>query len=209
MGMSLAKAQKMDVLTHFHFQEVRRKTTESGDTLVMFAARCMDSVSIISFMVVGKEEKIRLASLVMHRSFIDEPKLGVFARDLAKSFLAQAVPEADLPQLKTTIAEITFGGETPQPVTVGKWTAKVVTGAMTPDGLKQIDPSSIPKLPVKPTPAYAAYLGKEKQFEQNYSHCKIYIINNKGDGEGKETLQIAVDEPDKDATKSVPQGRER
>lgn len=190
LGMTLADARKQDVFTFFHFQELKRLPPNNGITMVVFEAECMGNRALLMLEVSGKEETISAASLMLPRKFVDGSFVGVFARDLAKSFLMQAVPDGDLPACQTTISEIAFGGQKTEPVKAGEYKVDVVGGTKTSEGFKEADPKSVPKLPDTPTAGYAAYLGKQQTFRQEYKNCRIAIMNS--DAEGGSVLTIIV-----------------
>jgi hypothetical protein len=63
-------------------------------------------------------DRITAITLTLARSFIDDPANGVFARDIAKSFLLGAPPPADSQQVRALASDIfssgTVRGYTPQ-----------------------------------------------------------------------------------------------
>lgn len=190
LGMSLADAKKQDIFTFFHFKEMERQPDKDGASLVLLGTECMGNSVIMILNVVGKEDRITLASLILPRKFVDGPTVGVFARDITKSFLIQTIPDADLPACKTLITEIAFGGQKPEPVKDGKTTIDVVTGTKTKDGIKLVDQKSTPKLPDTPTPGYAAYLGKQQKYMADFSQCGVNLINT--EAKGTPTLNILI-----------------
>jgi hypothetical protein len=70
-------------------------------------------------------DRITAMSLTLARSFIDDPANGVFARDIAKSFLQAAPPPADAQQvglLATDISRTGAQGYVPQTAAYGVFT---------------------------------------------------------------------------------------
>lgn len=177
IGMKLADAKKKDIFNFFHFKEMGRDKNSAG-TLVEYGTKCMGHAAVMVVEVSGADETIEAANLTLPRSFVEGDTVCVFARDIAKSFLSQAIPESDFESYKTLIAEIEFGGQS-RPIKKGDTTLTVVQGAKTNSGkFIQFDGNSAPKLPDTPTPGYNTYLGNQKTFEGVFAHSKLNIINN-------------------------------
>lgn len=164
IGMKLADAKKKDIFNFFHFKEMGRDKNSAG-TLVEYGTKCMGHAAVMVVEVSGADETIEAANLTLPRSFVDGDTVCVFARDIAKSFLSQAIPESDFESYKTLIAEIEFGQSRPNKK--GD-TTKII----------QFAGNSPPKLPDTPTPGYNTYLGNQKTFEGVFAHSKLNIINN-------------------------------
>ena len=102
---------------------------------------------LTEFIVVDDEEdRLRSLELRLARSFIDHPHNGLFARDIAKSLLRDAVdsPEA------TALADLANEIELPRGGTVPVITARTDEVV----------------LPESPTPGYQVFLGKRGRYEQ-------------------------------------------
>ncbi len=163
IGMKLADAKKKDIFNFFHFKEMGRDKNSAG-TLVEYGTKCMRHAAVMVVEVSGSDETIEAANLTLPRSFVDGDTVCVFARDIAKSFLSQAIPQSDFESYKTLIAEIEFGQNRPNKK--GD-TTKVLQFAGNP----------VPKLPDTPTPGYNAYLGNQKSFEGIFAHSKLNVVN--------------------------------
>lgn len=176
--MKLADAKKKDIFNFFHFRELGRDKNSAG-TLVEFGTQCMGNSAVMVIQVSGSDETIDAANLTLPRKFVEGATVGVFARDIAKSFLAQAIPDADAASYKTLISEIEFGGQKPHPLKSGDTTISVTQGAKTEDGkFIELSGNAKPKLPDTPTPGYNTYLGNQKTFEGVFAHSRLNIINN-------------------------------
>jgi hypothetical protein len=107
LGRTLEDVRDEDFWTHFQLQpttpgepvaassEVRFRTTAAR-----FAPRMLVTVAL------DGDKLIRSMEISLTREFVDDPQVGVFAADLAKSFLQAALPADDLPDMQTLVNEI-------------------------------------------------------------------------------------------------------
>jgi hypothetical protein len=110
--------------------------------------------------------------LVLKRSFINSPGDGIFARDIAKSFILDAPPQAeDESYLQTLADEIQYKATSSHAVIVGP----------------NFKP---PKLPEPPTAAYLTFIGRQKTEQKKFTHC-IFEIRNERDASGDDGLRIS------------------
>jgi hypothetical protein len=195
-GLKLSTAKEDDFFTFFRFKEVERHETSKDKTLVMFETGTAGFGVQLAIVLSTKDEKVKAMTMVLPRKFVDDEKNGIFARDLAKSFLLAGVPEADAATIKTLVQEIQFGGQ-------AKWTETKVgqakyertgevakdvrltkpgTGELKKGDVAWLGAGPIPQLPDKPTPGYLAFLGKEPTYEKKLSNCRIRITNAETDG---------------------------
>jgi len=109
--------------------------------------------------VVADDEEDRLLSLELRlaRSFIDHPHNGLFARDIAKSLLLDAVDEPEASALADLASEIEFPREG------SVW---VIT-ARTDDAV----------LPESPAPGYQVFLGKRGRYEERFGDTVLLLEN--------------------------------
>ena len=91
LGHSLAEAQKADLFKHFCLEE--EAPSETGTHSFRPHADLFKYLVLVTVSTNGG--KIDSMKLNIARSFIDDPANGIFARDLTKSFLLEAVPSAD------------------------------------------------------------------------------------------------------------------
>ncbi len=68
--------------------------------------------------LVSEEGRITAIDLALARSFIEDPRQGMFAADLAKSFLAAALEPADRAHMQHLIDTIAYGGRYARPILV-------------------------------------------------------------------------------------------
>jgi hypothetical protein len=98
--------------------------------------------------------------LNLHREFIDSAKLGGYAGEIAKSFLAFACGE-EIEQVRDLAAEILH-----RPT----YKAQNETGDLT------------PQLPFTPSPGYLVFVGQQESFEQVLGTRKLWMQNGVMDG---------------------------
>jgi hypothetical protein len=170
LGMSLSEAEKTEYFGWFHLREIDRQTDAQGQTTVRFKPEGESVRDFVTVKVVVKEDKIIGIQLVLSRTFVEDRRTnGLLARDISKSLLLDAIPEADQPQIQDLVAAIQSN----------------------PENSDMIVLRNKPQIHVDPlTPGYQAYLGKQQSFRKQLSST-LLIIENTGD-RGAELLQIMV-----------------
>jgi hypothetical protein len=115
--------------------------------------------------VVGSDERISSLGILLARKFIDDPRNGIFARDIAKSFLRSTAPEPDKTHhaIQDLANQIEFCGRSGQPVISG--------------------PRKIPDFPDEPVPSYRVFLGDSIRGDIKLSACIVKLLNGDFDGE--------------------------
>lgn len=113
---------------------------------------------LTEFIVVDDEEdRLQSLELRLAREFIDHPRNGLFARDIAKSLLRGAIDEPDATALADLANEIEFPRHPVVPVITAR-TAEVA-------------------LPDQPTPGYQVFLGKRGRYEQRLG-SNVLVLEN-------------------------------
>jgi hypothetical protein len=113
---------------------------------------------LTEFIVVDDEDdRLQSLELRLAREFIDDPRNGLFARDIAKSLLRDAVDEPDAIALGHLADEIEF----PPPTAAPMITARKIKVS----------------LPVEPTPGYLVFLGKRGRWEQRLGRLVLVMEN--------------------------------
>lgn len=118
----------------------------------------------------GLDGTIEEVWLEIARDFIDNPKEGIFACDLAKSFLRNAASHIDRPILSGLAAEIEALATTTRPLIVA--------------GTREPKPDSARPL----SPAARTFFGREKLWETRLSSRRLKLSHDKAG----EILQIAL-----------------
>lgn len=114
--------------------------------------------SLTEFIVIDDEDdELQSLELRLAREFIDHPHHGLFARDIAKSLLRDAVGEPDALSVADLANEIEFPREGSVPVLTAR----------------EIDVV----LPVQPTPGYQVFLGKRGRHEQRLGGIVLVLEN--------------------------------
>ncbi|HEY6420266.1 MAG TPA: hypothetical protein VIX59_14815 [Candidatus Binataceae bacterium] len=161
LNQPLAEVQKSGFFTWFNLAETRREPAAGGGNKIDFQPTG-DKFHDLALVVVtvNSAMAIQRMDLVLKRSFIASPTSGVFASDIAKSFIAGAPPRDDGEALSTLANEIQYRAKSSQQIIVGPG-------------------YSPPALPDPPTAAYEAYVGKRREVTKKLSHCDFGIENER------------------------------
>jgi len=111
MGHTLASARATEFFSWFHLEETERVPRDPGE-LVRHrpSGEKFRTLCSLEALTTADDELVSM-ELVIQRSFVDGPD-APFARDVVKSFLAAALPDACRHVLEDFMAEITrFGGD--------------------------------------------------------------------------------------------------
>ena len=96
----------------FNLTEAGPRTSEGGLNVVTFRPAGGNFRRLVKVNVtVGGDGAVRAMELTVDRSFVEDRANGIFARDVAKSFLRAAVPKADAPKIGDLANEIEFPKE--------------------------------------------------------------------------------------------------
>ena len=121
LGDSIESAKKTDFFRWFSLVQVGSTRDASGSEVIEFQPEGEKFRKFVSFKLTGDSAgRLLAAELTLDREFINSPENGVFAADIAKSFLLDAIPKKDLPKVKTLADEIQIGSfrSSGQPVIV-------------------------------------------------------------------------------------------
>ena len=106
LGETLEQARKTEFFRWFHLEETGRTAAEAG-TVVHFKPSAEKFRKLVTLnLTVDSRERLVGAELVLSRSFIDSGRDGIFARDIAKSFLRVVTPASELGSISGLIGEI-------------------------------------------------------------------------------------------------------
>ena len=142
---------------------------ENGEQLLAFkptGAALRDLVTI--YVQTDPNGLISMLRVVIARSFIDDPRNGVYARDLIKSSLLDCLSESDAGNLKELADEIQF---------------RDLKGTL-------LVRSELPTLPAMPSAAYLVVNGTTSAWETTFSSTKIKLTNETG--ENRPVLVIEI-----------------
>lgn len=163
-GDSLESAEQTEFFHWFSLEKVGETRDASGLNVVEFRPSGEKFNRLVGFKVTcDSVGHLQALQLEIHREFIDSPQEGVFAADLAKSFLLGAFE--DRSKVEGLAAEIEYGSHraSKRPILVGS-------------------DNPTPSIPERPSPAYATYLGKQQQWELPVSGMHLGMKNENRDG---------------------------
>jgi hypothetical protein len=173
LGSRLEDAKRTDFLTFFQLEATGAVFATEENYVVGFKPEGDQFGEFVSVLVTfDTDKRIVALDLVLGRPLVDHKTNGVFARDIAKSFLRSAIPEEDEGAIADLVNEIEF-----PPAGSGK---RVVTAR------------PHPKLPSKQTPGYLVYLGKRSLFEQTLTRCRLRLESRKVNKDKVDSLIVYV-----------------
>jgi hypothetical protein len=184
VGITLADAQHTPFLEFFHFAQSSvvqspshpEVTVDTFDTTGSFKGQ-----AVLLLATKTGSDSIGMASLIVHRDFIDNPATTMFARDVVKSFIdaAPGIPSAEVTELRAEIWTSCAAG-------VQQFTSNANhTG---------FDPKSCINQ-AAPSPGYLAYQGKQDNYRISYSSGYLDFRNVKRE-DNTSLLFIALGTPD-------------
>src|SRR5438067_1669951 len=163
VGDKLEEMRQTDFFKFFNLTEAEPRTSEGGLNLVTFRPAGGNFRRLVKVSVtVGGDGAVRAMELTVDRSFVEDRANGIFARDVAKSFLRAAVPKADAPKISDLANEIEFPKEL--------------------EGYEIARTQPDPKLPAQPTKGYLVYLGKQELYEESYARSTLRLENVRAGG---------------------------
>jgi hypothetical protein len=134
MGENLEQAKQANFFRFFNLGQTQA-TRVGGDTVTAFKPSGAKFRPLITVQVTtGGQGRIKAVEMVVCRSFLDYPQNGIFARDIAKSFLLVGLPSPRDRETADLINEIESQGTS---------TMNIIKRA-----------GDEPRLPEKPTPGY-------------------------------------------------------
>jgi len=157
LGETLEQAKQTEFFRFFHLEQSQVSKSE-GSTVTAFKPTGEKFRPLVTIKVTTDgASRILALEMALARSFIDDPRDGVFARDIAKSFLQAALPAPRDWETTDLINEIQF--QATSTMTIIK------------------HPANEPKLPEKPTPGYLTYLGKQPSYEHRLRDYLLRLVN--------------------------------
>jgi hypothetical protein len=157
----LAAAEQNGFFRWFHLAETRREPAVNGDQKIVYqptGEKFHDLAMVI--VTVNASALINRMELMLKRSFIASPRNGIFASDIAKSFVLASLPEDGAAELRTLANEIAHRARSSQPVIVGPG-------------------YSSPKLPERFSRAYEVYAGVRPSHAAKLVHYRFEIGNQR------------------------------
>jgi len=157
LGETLEQAKQTDFFRFFHLEQSQVSKNE-GSTVTAFKPSGEKFRPLVTIRVTTDGAgRILALEMAMVRSFIDDPRDGIFARDIAKSFLQAGLPAPRDSETTDLISEIEFQATS---------TMTIIKRA-----------ANEPKPPEKPTPGYLTYLGKQPSYEHRLRDYLLRLVN--------------------------------
>jgi len=156
LGQTLLEVEHRNFFTGYSLAEIARKETPYSARVVVFKPG-KTPVPFEVATTVDKREHVLAIQLWVRRSFVDGNESGSNTRDIVLKFLREAPPPEDVRRLTELINEIQRGG-------VASHSA---VGSEPPET----------KPPSKPSPAYLAFTGKQKSYQQPLGTSVLQILN--------------------------------
>ncbi len=165
----LEEVQQSDLFTFFNLEQVDVSKIAPDQSVISFqpSGSAFRDLVMLQIMV-DRSDRIQQMDLILARSFVNDPKNTIFARDFAKSFFLSVVPQVDASKIAPLVNAI-FLFDTDMLACAAKFPANLSTA---------------------PLNAYLTFLGLRQQHEQKFSLCKL-ILENISDGK-MEALHISV-----------------
>lgn len=173
---------RSDLFRFFHLQPMEQ--TPASVVFKPAGAAFRDKVTVT--VGIDSRAKIQSVEAVLHRNFIDSPRDGVFARDLAQSLLAQSLPTKDRVLILALIRDIRERGET--------------NGLV----LRRVGHAIAELTPRPPAPGYDVFLGVAPQFSRDLSLSTVTLVNQGADPD--RILRVSVRWRSQDLADSPPDG---
>jgi len=163
LGMSLAEAKRTEFFSWFHLQQTGKETDAKSRPVMIFQPSGGAFHELVTVRAaLDNQERIVQFELLLTRSFVDDKKQGVFANDIAKSFLLDAAPRADQNAIRGLADDISSNQMSQQ---------RVITG------------QPLPPPPQRPGPAYLTYLGQRQQDTEQLPSSTLHLENLKRGGQ--------------------------
>ena len=160
LGMRLDDLKKTDLFTWFHLQQTTIEQDRQDQRVVTFKPEGEKFRPVTTIkMTLAQDSQVSTLELLLSRSFVDHGRDGMFARDIAKTFLYTLIPREDQGAITDLANEIEY--HCPEDMQV------LPLARRRPEVL----------LPTVPTPGYQVFLGKRQLYEQILSRCTLTLEN--------------------------------
>jgi hypothetical protein len=173
LGTRLDDLKKTDLFTWFHLEQTAIEQDKQDQRVVSFKPEGEKFRPLTTIKVtLAPDGQVSALELLLSRSFVEHGRDGVFARDIAKTFLHTLVPQDDRGATTDLANEIEYHYPQNMPILL----------------LTRRRPEVL--LPTVLTPGYQAFLGKRQLYEQVLSRCTLKLENLQG--ESGTSLRIAI-----------------
>ena len=174
IGSKLSAAEKTDFFVFFNFAPVGEEKHADGTRATSFKPTG-DAFKALVTLGVGTDASGAIAKLdlAVARSFIDDPKNGIYAADLVKSFLGSAAATSAGDEVNSLAVEINAR-------TMMKMSGTLLTA------------QPLPQVPATPSAAYQTYAGNPQPQTLDYPSGKVQVMLRNESQSGKPVLELVA-----------------
>jgi hypothetical protein len=174
IGSKLSAAEKTDFFVFFNFAPVGEAKQADGTRDISFKPTGDAFKALVTLEVhLNASEVITKIDLVVARSFIDDPKNGIYAADLVKSFLGSAAATSAGDEVKSLAIEINAR------------TAMKMSGTL-------LTAQPLPQVSATPSAAYQTYAGNPQQQTLVYPSGQVQVVLRNGPRSGQSVLEVVA-----------------
>ncbi|MEO8461011.1 MAG: hypothetical protein ABI451_10800 [Dokdonella sp.] len=165
---TLTEAKESEFFRWFSFTHVGTATNEQRKQVFSFRPSGEKFHYLVRLdILLDQGERIEMLRLFLAASFVDDVREGLFARDIARSFLLSAVLQSDECSLENLANEI-----------AGRHNMPVITRSLAAD------------LTVLPSAGFLAFVGQGPRYEKSCSSIHLSIERTKSDVGDLVTMSI-------------------
>ncbi|MBF6560051.1 MAG: hypothetical protein IVW56_07160 [Candidatus Binataceae bacterium] len=158
LGRKLHDLRQTEFFTWFNLEPVEEV---AQDRKITFRPSGIKFRPLVSLSIAcDRSGRVTSAALALARGFIDDPTNGIFARDIAKSFLRAGLSKRDLAIAASIADQIEYLSSSSRPVLT--------------------TPRPQVSLPDHPTPAYLVFLGREVARTEQLHNSRLVLENSSG-----------------------------
>lgn len=153
---NVEEAKQTDFFRWFSMMETGTAKDETGRKIVIFRPDGEKFHDVVSLdLVLHEYGTIAVAHLTLAKAFVDDPMDGIFARDIAKSFIRAAIPAVDEGSVADVANDIEYRHD-----------FSLITG---------VPAAERPQLPPEPTSGFLAFVGEKDVYKQTFRQSRIRI----------------------------------
>jgi hypothetical protein len=185
LGMDLRDALGRDFFQYFHLRVARQSLAPDVGGTVTFRPEAASLASRVALTAdIDSSGRFRSLTLDVHRTVVDTAETEPLARDIIKSFLADATPHQDAPRVKPWMVDIMLRqkgdamsigrGDLPMDDVMDQIVAQIDAGK--PVSVWMGGGGSA-ELPETPTEAFEVFAGEAESCEMQLDSCKVSLAN--------------------------------
>lgn len=158
LGEPIAQVERSGFFGWFSLEKTAERPGAGGTRIITFqpsGAKFHDLARVEA--TLGRDQRIVEIDLVLARSFVESSSDGIFANDIAKSFLRAAVPDSDAGAVADLADEIEASATTDRPLLEG--------------------PHAPVTRPTEPSPGFLVFLGRRDSYQLTLSTASLALGN--------------------------------